>query len=153
MKWLWINSKENVCLGNLGILKLVPTIEWNCTLYELYIYTHTHTYGTLQDSLLFDCLCVIITKLPLLYGTLQDSKLFACLCVIATQVAFYYDDCMAAMFSHVVHVANHQRPRSIKGFKSNDSSERKGKEGKGSNKTIWRKHPPSFLLLGPLRVT
>jgi hypothetical protein len=117
----------------------------------IYIHTHMHIYGTLQDSLLF---WLFVCNYNQVAFTIWDPSrlkvvcLFVCNCY---QVAFYYDDCMGSMFSHVVHVATHQRPRSIKFFKS--MIQVKWKERKGSNKPIWRKCPPSLLLLGPLKVT
>jgi hypothetical protein len=59
------------------------------------------------------------------------------------------------MFSHVVHVAIHQRPRSIKVFKSTIQVKWKERKGKGKEATNQYEEniPPSLLLLGPLKVT
>ncbi len=97
--------------------------------------------GPFKTHCCFDCLCAIITKLPLLYGTLQDSKLFACLlCVIATKLLSTTMMTLWGQCFHMWSMLQITKDKVNQGVQIYDPSERKGKgregKGKGSNKPI-----------------
>jgi hypothetical protein len=141
-------------LGKLGIFKISPNnwIKFAHHMNSIYTYIHTLIYGTLQDSMLF---WLFVCNYNQVAFTIWDpSRLLKLVCLFVCNLLpscflLWWLYCMGvSMVSHVVHVANHQRQRSIKVFKSmiqvkwkeRKGKERKAKQSKGSNKTIWRKH-------------